>query len=150
MPAPACLRATCPRRVQGPARADRERGSSALELAIVTPVIFLIITFVVQMGLWFHARQVALVVAQEGARVARAETSSQAKAQSDATARSQQYFDKLATQMLVRPRFTPTVNAATGGMRVRADVVGLIPFLTLTVDEVSSGPVERFRSRTEP
>jgi len=50
-----------------------ERGSATLELAIAAPVLLLLVVGLLQFGLWYHAHQVALASAQEGARVAAAE-----------------------------------------------------------------------------
>ena len=51
----------------------RERGSVALELAIVAPVLMLLVLGVLQFGLWYHAQNVVETAALEGARVAAAE-----------------------------------------------------------------------------
>ena len=51
----------------------RERGSVALELAIVAPVLMLLVLGVLQFGLWYHAQNVVQTAALEGARVAAAE-----------------------------------------------------------------------------
>jgi hypothetical protein len=51
----------------------REEGSVALETAMVAPVLMLVVLGLLQFGLWYHARQVALGAAQEGARVLAAE-----------------------------------------------------------------------------
>ena len=53
-----------------PSRA-RDEGSTTLELAILFPVLLLVVTALVQYGLWFHARSVALAAAQEGVSAAR-------------------------------------------------------------------------------
>lgn len=45
----------------------------ALETAMAMPVLMLIVLALLQFGLWYHARQVALGAAQEGARVVAAE-----------------------------------------------------------------------------
>src|SRR6266511_534265 len=50
-----------------------ERASATLELALVAPVLLLLVVGLLQFALWYHAQQVALASAQEGARVAAAE-----------------------------------------------------------------------------
>lgn len=47
-----------------------ERGSATLETVILWPAVFLLIFGMLHGGLWFHARNVALTAAQEGARAA--------------------------------------------------------------------------------
>lgn len=47
-----------------------ERGSATLETVVLWPVVFLLIFGIVHAGLWFHARNVALSAAREGARAA--------------------------------------------------------------------------------
>ena len=48
-------------------RACDERGDATTELVLVTPVLLLLIAFVVQFALWYHASHVAEAAAQEGA-----------------------------------------------------------------------------------
>jgi Flp pilus assembly protein TadG len=48
------------------ARWRGEDGSTSVELAILFPALLLIVSAIVQYGLWFHARSLALAAAQEG------------------------------------------------------------------------------------
>ncbi|MFC7589966.1 TadE/TadG family type IV pilus assembly protein [Nonomuraea antimicrobica] len=48
-----------------------ERGATVIELAMLMPVILATVLLIVQVALWFHAREVAEAAAREGARVAR-------------------------------------------------------------------------------
>ena len=50
-----------------------ESGQSALELALVMPLLLLVLVGAVQLALVHHARQVASAAAQEGARLAASE-----------------------------------------------------------------------------
>lgn len=52
------------------ANAERQRGSVTIEMVILFPVVLGLLFAAVQTGLWFHARNIALTSAQEGARVA--------------------------------------------------------------------------------
>ena len=54
-----------------------DRGSSAIELAVLAPALMLICMLILQFGLWFNARQTALAAAQAGAVVARQEAASE-------------------------------------------------------------------------
>ena len=51
----------------------RERGSVAVELAVVAPALMLLVLGVLQFGLWYHAQNVVQTAALEGARTAAAE-----------------------------------------------------------------------------
>lgn len=51
-------------------RRPAERGSATLETVILWPAVFLLIFGMVHGAVWFHARNVALAAAQEGARAA--------------------------------------------------------------------------------
>jgi Flp pilus assembly protein TadG len=50
----------------------RDRGSATLEIAILGPAILALTFTLVQAGLWFYARSLALAAAQEGVTAARA------------------------------------------------------------------------------
>ncbi|MGH3452405.1 MAG: TadE/TadG family type IV pilus assembly protein, partial [Haloechinothrix sp.] len=50
-----------------------ERGTAALELALVTPALMLLVLGVLQFGLWHHGQHVVKTAALEAARVAAAE-----------------------------------------------------------------------------
>lgn len=144
-------------------RACGEGGASSLELAIVTPVLFALIGTVVQVGLWYHAQAIGLAAAQEGARAARLPAASEPAADAAGVARARSYLDQLGSDVLRRStvQVTPERGAANarasslGGVtdvvsiRVRGDVVSVVPGFTLSVDEVSTVPVERFRGDQE-
>ena len=168
MPAPAAV-APLPLGASARPRAARRRrfrgdgGASSLELAIVTPVLFAAIGTVVQVGLWYHAQAIGLAAAQEGARAARLPAASAPAADAAGVARARAYLDQLGSDVLRRTtvQVTPERGVANaratslGGItdvvsiRVRADVVSVVPGLTLSVDEVSTVPVERFRGDQE-
>jgi Flp pilus assembly protein TadG len=54
-------------------RRKNERGTVALELALVAPVLMVLVLGVLQFGLWYHAAHVAQTAAVEAARAAAAE-----------------------------------------------------------------------------
>ena len=51
---------------------ERDGGSASLEIAILAPALLLLTFVVVQAGLWFYARNLALAAAQEGVTAGRA------------------------------------------------------------------------------
>jgi Flp pilus assembly protein TadG len=125
-----------------------ERGSSAIELAILAPALIFLTLIVVQFAIWFQSRGVALAAAQAGARVARDEAGVPGlNWAGDAQQRASQYYNALGTRIL-----GPGISAvAVGspvtnvGVRVTGQVSSIIPGLTLTITESSEGPVECFR-----
>jgi Flp pilus assembly protein TadG len=127
-----------------------DRGSSAVELAVLAPALMMICMLILQFGLWFNARQTALAAAQAGAVVARQEAASRpGRWQTDAQVTARRYYEKLNSKLLRQ------VNATTGtapGPNVYVTVSGQVavsvfPFfgLHLGVSATAGGPVECFR-----
>ncbi|HEU5418435.1 MAG TPA: TadE family protein [Streptosporangiaceae bacterium] len=121
-----------------------------IELAVLTPALMMLCMLILQFGLWFNARQVALASAQAGATVAREEAFSQPGGwQSDAQAAAQNYYDSLHTGLLTRvaphAHGSPMTNVyvtVTGPLAYT-----VFPFfkINLTITETAGGPVECFR-----
>src|SRR3954451_20592113 len=76
----------------------RDRGANTLELALLTPILLLVILFVVQLALVFHARHVALAAAQAAARVAREQRTGDWR--SAAKSEWIEYVNKIGPQLL--------------------------------------------------
>lgn len=132
----------------GTCRRPGERGSTSLELVVLFPVLLLIIFGLIQGALWYHARNVASGAAQEGVRVARAETGS-----TDAgRARAEGFLtDAGGADVLT----DPVVQVSGDAERVRVVVTGrsisVLPGVPgPLVEQSAAGPVERFTSRTRP
>src|SRR6516164_3967417 len=84
-----------------------DRGSSAVELAVLAPALMMICMLILQFGLWFNARQAALAAAQAGAVVARQEAASRpGRWQADAQSTARHYYQRLNSKLLKQ------VNAA--------------------------------------
>jgi Flp pilus assembly protein TadG len=124
-----------------------DRGSSAIELAILAPIVLLIIWLSIQFAFWYQGRQVALAAAQAGARVARQEANVTAAWRVDARNAAVNYYSQLGTRVLSgRITATPIGTANTRvGVRVSGQVVSIVFGLKLTISETVSGPVECFR-----
>ena len=124
-----------------------DRGSSAIELAILVPLLLVMIWLVIQFALWFQSRSVALAAAQAGARVARDEAGIRGSNwQNDSVTRTTQYYNALGTKILgggIKVVSIGTANKIVG-VQVTGTVSSLIPGLTLTITESSQGPVECF------
>jgi Flp pilus assembly protein TadG len=126
-------------------RLGRDRGSSAIELAILAPALLILTMLVVQWALWFQARQVALNIAQDGARYARAQ---QPGWQTQAVTQANQMYDEIGTKVLTHVNVN--VNPDGGApnqvyVTVTGHVPTLLPGMSLTVQETSGGDVECFR-----
>lgn len=161
--APAPAPSGAPARPGAARRPGGQCGASSLELAIVTPVLFGLLGTVVQVGLWYHAQAIGLAAAQEGARAARLPAISEPAADAAGVARARSYLDQLGSDVLKRATVQVTPErgpanaraASLGGVtdvvsiRVRGEVVSVVPGITLSVDEVSTVPVERFRDDQE-
>ena len=127
-----------------------DRGSSAVELAVLAPALMLICMLILQFGLWFNARQTALAAAQAGAVVARQEAADKPdRWQADAQGTARHYYQKLNSKLLKQVNAT-TATAPGGNVYVTVSgqvAVSVFPFfgLHLGVSATAGGPVECFR-----
>lgn len=122
-------------------RSGRERGSVTLETAIVYPAILLAFFAIIQGGLWFHARNIALGAAQEGARVASAET------RGDGAARAAEFIaDAGGADVLTVHRIDQSTStaAATVTVTVTGHSLSLLPGVDMTVTQSSTAPLKRW------
>ena len=128
------------RRRVAPVRVSPERGSAAVQTAMLFPVVLLLVFGIIQGALWFHARNIALGAAQEGARAASAEGGAGGEQ------RAREFVSNLTGGTLIRE--LDVRETATGEM-VTITVVGnapsLVPGVTgLTVRQSATAPIERF------
>ncbi|ANZ13396.1 TadE/TadG family type IV pilus assembly protein [Streptomyces noursei] len=112
-------------------------------MAIVLPAIIVLTLAVVQAGLWFLARGIALTAAREGAAAARSYHATLGQGQE----RARSVLDRTAGDLLTGA----TVQAAGTGERVRIEVTGralsLLPGVPgLQITQVATGPIERYTS----
>ncbi|ANS79100.1 putative membrane protein [Serinicoccus hydrothermalis] len=136
------------RRVHRPAR---DAGTSALELAIVAPVLLSLIFFSLQAAFFFYGRAAATHAAREGVSLLRlAEDQQQyAALRPDAMARTTRFASNVGGPGLTDAEATSTyVEEGDGTARVTVTVSGrvitLVPGLNLTATADASGTVERF------
>ncbi|HEX4814476.1 MAG TPA: TadE family protein [Nonomuraea sp.] len=122
---------------------------TAVELAMLMPVILAVSLLIVQVALWFHARQVAEAAAREGARVARSAPIDSADWPGAATAKATDVVRAIGPQLLAGATATTSERdpderfvTVTGSA---VQVVPLLPPLTFTISATSGGPVECFR-----
>ncbi len=119
-----------------------ERGSGAIELVLLTPLLMVCVLVVVQFALWQHARHVLLAAAQEGARAARA----QGATAGDGRLRAYEYIQQLGPDLVTVPVVEVDRGPDTVTVRIRGQAVNIVPGLPLMVTATSAGPVERFRA----
>ncbi len=125
----------------GPARSG-ERGSAAVELVLLTPLLMLCVLVVVQFALWQHARQVLLAAAQEGARAVRV----QGGTAEDGRARAVALIEQIGPDLVASPSVEVDRGLDVVSVRIRAQAVNIVPGVPLRVTATSAGPVERFRA----
>lgn len=123
-----------------PGRVAAERGSSAVQSAILFPIVLLLVFGIIQGALWYHARHIALGAAQEGARAASAENGAGGEQ------RAREFVSQLAGGTLIRD--LNVIGTATGET-VTITVVGNAPSLVpgvsgLTVQQSATAPIEQF------
>ncbi|HEX6420536.1 MAG TPA: TadE/TadG family type IV pilus assembly protein [Acidimicrobiales bacterium] len=129
------------------ARLRGDAGAATTELVLVAPALLFTILLTVQLGLYFHAVNVASSAAQEGAH----EASLQGATLADGEATARGLVDDLAPSLLAGVRVDGSY--ANGGDHVRMTVSGrvsqvvTIPGIDLgiSVNETAETPVERFR-----
>lgn len=144
------------RRGAGRDRADGQRGVSAIEFVLLTPLLFFLMFATVQFALYFFARHVAIAAAQEGDRVAREERANPNENWSaDAVAKANGWVDQLASGLVDHPRVPPPGESGTPGTAswtVSVTVTATVHSLwgDMSVTETSSGPVEQFIQDTAP
>lgn len=123
-----------------------DRGSSAIELAILAPALLIISMLVIQWALWFEARGVALSAAQAGARIAREQ---QPGWPGQSAGEAMSFYNKVGTRLLSGVNATVDPSGGTPDqvyVTVGGKIPTLIPLISpLTVTEKAGGPVECFR-----
>ncbi|NEE02781.1 TadE/TadG family type IV pilus assembly protein [Phytoactinopolyspora halotolerans] len=123
-------------------RLRSQRGASAIEMAIYTPIMFFVIFLTIQFALHYHGGQVAHAAAREGARIARQSGGDLAAAQT----RAAEYAAAVGGGQLTDVE-VDAVNV--DGTYVRVEVCGrakeIIKDITPRVCRHAEGPIEEFR-----
>jgi Flp pilus assembly protein TadG len=142
---PIAFRGAC--RLRPVARSDR--GTSAVELAVLAPALMMICMLILQFGLWFNARQVVLAAAQAGARVAREQAATNPDWAGAAQSAAAQYYHGLHSSLLSKLTAQASGNARTNVFVTVSGPLGYSVFgffgLHLTISASAGGPVECFR-----
>lgn len=117
-----------------------ERGEATTELVLVTPVLLLLIAFVVQFALWYHASHVAQAAAAEGVRAARALGGSAQAGQE----RTEHFLAETGPTIVSSPEVTVSRGPTTARVEVRGHAVAVVPGMRLPITAVAESPTERF------
>jgi Flp pilus assembly protein TadG len=122
-------------------RRDDERGSSAVEMAIIFPVTIFFIFGIIQFGLWYHAAAIARSAAQEGARAASAYQATTAAG----SAGAEQVLQHNAGGLITHVRVVPDRDTEVATVTVSGQALQVIPFIPLGVHASATAPVEAYR-----
>lgn len=117
---------------------ERDRGLTSTELAVLMPVVIAMMLTPIQVGLWWHASQVAHAAAREAVEAAQVEGA----AETAGVAAAGRFLDAAGNLT------APDVKVIRTTERVTATVTGraprLIPGLDWEVTAVAVGATERF------
>jgi len=114
-------------------------------MVILTPIAVFLIMWVIQMGLYFHARSVMTAAAQDGARAAQMENAGAG----DATAAANQILAG-SQNLLINETINVSAGPDTVTVTITAEVQNVLPFWGGgTITSTASGPTERFRPEAE-
>jgi Flp pilus assembly protein TadG len=121
-------------------RRRNERGSVTIQMVFLMPALFLVMFLGLQGTLYYHAREVALAAAQEGAREAGSETGTRDSGVATASTFLQ---DAGGTDVMTSTSVSASRTANTATVRVTGTSLSVIPVWHVTVTQSASVPVER-------
>ncbi len=126
-------------------RVRDDRGDVAPTVILASLTVFLVM-FVIQMGLYFHARTVLNAAAQDALRAAQVQG-----AGPDEGRRAADEVLHGSRSLFVNPIITigPGPTESTLSVSITADTPSLVPFWSGRVTSNASGPQERFRPENE-
>ena len=114
-------------------------GATGVSYAILYGSVLVVVLTLVQVGLWFYGRDLALTAARAGVDLGRSYGSVDAGA---AQAHAQDVAVRTASGVLDHPTAAATADATTMTVTVNAQVTTLVPGLSLTVSQSSSAALE--------
>jgi Flp pilus assembly protein TadG len=137
------------------AAARNDRGSSAVELVLITPVLIALIFGLIQTALVWNARHTVSAAAQHGARAARTSTalvpvvtvasSDDPTIDAQVRASTLSYLKQIGGQSLQNPTVTIRHDGTFVVVTVSGTTLGLLPGTTVRVSSSSRTPVEGYR-----
>lgn len=136
------------RRAVASRHARTESGAGALELAFLAPGLIFLIFLVIQAGLFFYGKTVAIQAAREGVSQLRLAQTEDVylDIKDDVVRNTESYALSVGREALLQPEATPRYfdNEGRVTMDVTGDVITLVPGLQLTATAHAEGAVERF------
>lgn len=116
-----------------------DRGNANIEHVLIYPVLLLFIFAIIQTGVYFHARNMALAAAESGVREGRIAASAQVGADT-----AQDYLDQVANQTFTDVSVSSAGSSPTEvQVTVTCTVPSLFPGLwDLDVSQSARGPIE--------
>jgi Flp pilus assembly protein TadG len=131
-----------------------ERGSSAIELVLVTPVLIALVFALIQTGLVWNARHTVGAAAQHGARVARtapalqpvlASLGSRPEDEQRVRTSTLAYLRQIGGAGLDRPTVAVDYSGTSVTVTVTGYIIGALPGTKVRVSASSHTPLEGFR-----
>jgi Flp pilus assembly protein TadG len=120
-------------------------GSVTVEMVVIFPAVLLLIFGIVQAGVWYHGRTLAMLAAQDGLRTAQALDGTAAAGEARTTASLNATG---ATGFVTSPNVTVTRTPTSVTVTVTARSVALLPGTGLPITQRATGPVERIPEDT--
>ena len=117
-----------------------ERGSVTIQMVFLMPALFLVMFLGVQGALYYHAREVALAAAQEGARQAGSETGTR---ESGVATANTFLHDAGGSEVMTSTSVLGSRTTTTATLTVTGKSLSVIPGWHLRVTQSASTPVER-------
>jgi hypothetical protein len=116
----------------------REAGLTSTEVAVLMPVVIALVLVPFQIGLWWHASQIADAAAREAVDAAQVEDGLEA----DGVAAARRFL--AAAGNLTEPEVTVTRSTATVTVEVTGRAPKLLPGFDWQVTATAVGSLERF------
>jgi hypothetical protein len=117
-------------------------------MSFLAPGLIFLIFFVIQAGLFFYGKAVAIQAAREGVSQLRlAQTPDVYRdIRGEVVRNTESFAVAVGKEALLSPAATPSYDDVAGrvSMEVRGSVISLVPGLDLTVSARADGAVERF------
>lgn len=108
--------------------------------AILYGSVLVVVLTLIQVGLWFYGRDLALTAARAGVDLGRSYGTVDAAA---AQSHAQDVAASAATGVLDNPTATATATATTMTVTVQAQVTTLVPGLSLRVSQSATAAIEK-------
>jgi len=139
---PTAVAAAPPQQGRWGARLRRDDGSTTVEMAVLFPILLVLLLTVVQAGMWWHARNLALAAAQAGVQVARTTTGTTDAAEE--AARS--YLDRAGGSATTDATVHASLTAEEAQVAVSATAPRVLPIpgLEITINQTAHARRELF------